>query len=938
MTNPSNSEVENVLPVQAYFNIDGSFNTFIGQGHPFVISATESIGVIDTLVNGTFYPTFSPVSSGQITSIDVTSTKLTWNPSTGVFSAPTFTGALNGTASNTANITGGTGSNLVYQITAGQTGFIANGTNGQFLRSNGSSAPSWQTVATSVTIVDDTTNTSTFYPLFYSATSGSTNTVETSSTKLQYIPSSGTLISTVFSGSGASLTNIPNSALTNSSFTLGSTSIALGSTTTTIAGLTSVTSTTFIGALTGNADTATLATNATNTAITDNTSSTATWYPTIVSNTTGNLPQTTSSTKLSFVPSTGTLSANIFSGAATNIYGGALNQIPYQTAANTTSFIAAPSSSGTALYWNGSAFSWTSIGGGVMVYPGAGIPNSTGSAWGTSYTTTGTGTIVALSVSPAFTGTITEAGYNVVSQKDIGSAPNQIPLNQYLGNMAYEDKAGVILTGDATVNTLTVGLGGGQVSTNTSVGYQSLNKNTTGNTNTSFGYQAGYSNTTGQSGAFFGNQAGYNSTGNSNCAFGNAALFTTSSGANNTAMGFGVMYNNGIGSNNTAIGYHALLSNTTGNNNTAYGRDAGYGNASANANTIGTNNTYIGYQTVGSANNNTNEMVIGYGAIGNGSNTTTIGNASTTNTYIPGTLNLTNALPVASGGTGVTTAPAINSVINGYTTTATAAGTTTLTNASTSYQVFTGSTTQTVVLPVTSTLATGWRYEIVNNSTGIVTVQSSGANAICTVQANTSAILTCIATTTTTAADWEFGFGNFGAITGTGSVVLNAGPTIVGILNFTGSTNNSANFATSQTTGNTSVCTAQTSGTFTLGNTAGTGLYILGQSTVSQTTNIQAGATASGSTKTIALGSGGLAGSTTAITIGSTAGTSTTTINGITKQQTYTVATLPSASTSGVGARSFVTDALAPTFGATVTGGGAVAVPVYSDSTNWKVG
>lgn len=52
----------------------------------------------------------------------------------------------------------------------------------------------------------------------------------------------------------------------------------------------------------------------------------------------------------------------------------------------------------------------------------------------------------------------------------------------------------------------------------------------------------------------------------------------------------------------------------------------------------------------------------------------------------------------------------------------------------------------------------------------------------------------------------------------------------------------------------------------------------------------------------------------------------------------YTVATLPSAVTSGKGARSFVTDALAPTFGATVVTGGAVATPVYSDGTNWKVG
>ena len=52
----------------------------------------------------------------------------------------------------------------------------------------------------------------------------------------------------------------------------------------------------------------------------------------------------------------------------------------------------------------------------------------------------------------------------------------------------------------------------------------------------------------------------------------------------------------------------------------------------------------------------------------------------------------------------------------------------------------------------------------------------------------------------------------------------------------------------------------------------------------------------------------------------------------------YTVATLPSAATSGAGARTFVTNALAPTFGSTVVGGGAVFTPVYSDGTSWKVG
>jgi len=51
--------------------------------------------------------------------------------------------------------------------------------------------------------------------------------------------------------------SIANAKLSNSAITIGSTSIALGATSTTLAGLTSVTSTGFTGALTGNASTAT---------------------------------------------------------------------------------------------------------------------------------------------------------------------------------------------------------------------------------------------------------------------------------------------------------------------------------------------------------------------------------------------------------------------------------------------------------------------------------------------------------------------------------------------------------------------------------------------------------------------------------------------------------------------------------------------------------
>lgn len=49
--------------------------------------------------------------------------------------------------------------------------------------------------------------------------------------------------------------------------------------------------------------------------------------------------------------------------------------------------------------------------GGSMVYPGAGIGNSTGSAWGTSYGTSGTGSTLALTASPVFTGSPTVPGY-----------------------------------------------------------------------------------------------------------------------------------------------------------------------------------------------------------------------------------------------------------------------------------------------------------------------------------------------------------------------------------------------------------------------------------------------------------------------------------------------------------------------------------------------
>ena len=64
-----------------------------------------------------------------------------------------------------------------------------------------------------------------------------------------------------------------------------------------------------------------------------------------------------------------------------------------------------------------------SSGGGSMTYPGAGIANSTGSAWGTSYSTTGSGTVVALATSPALTSPIANQINDTNNAQILGLSP-----------------------------------------------------------------------------------------------------------------------------------------------------------------------------------------------------------------------------------------------------------------------------------------------------------------------------------------------------------------------------------------------------------------------------------------------------------------------------------------------------------------------------------
>ena len=80
-------------------------------------------------------------------------------------------------------------------------------------------------------------------------------------------------------------------------------------------------------------------------------------------------------------------------------------------------------------------------------------------------------------------------------------------------------------------------------------------------------------------------------------------------------------------------------------------------------------------------------------------------------------------------------------------------------------------------------------------------------------------------------------------------------------------------------TSNINLGTSQTTGALILGGTLQTGSITLGRATTSQTTNIQAGASGVGTTKTINFGTGGLSGSFTQINIGPTAGVGTVVIN-----------------------------------------------------------
>ncbi len=141
-------------------------------------------------------------------------------------------------------------------------------------------------------------------------------------------------------------------------------------------------------------------------------------------------------------------------------------------------------------------------------------------------------------------------------------------------NFKLEDN-GDITAG--TYNTITIGLGGGSDTSNTSIGRFALPSNTTGVSNTALGRNALYTNTTGRDNTAVGKAALNNNTdGSDNTALGLTALNSNTDGNDNTAVGKSALNSNADGNDNTALGQNALNSNTGGNDNTAVGSNAGF--------------------------------------------------------------------------------------------------------------------------------------------------------------------------------------------------------------------------------------------------------------------------------------------------------------------------------------------------------------------------
>jgi hypothetical protein len=161
-----------------------------------VINADNNFGVL--LVRPTVYPQINDLSNVNIST--VTGGDLLVYDGTDARWENAAQSTI--TAGKATNLAGGAAGSLPYQSTTDTTTFLAAGSDGQVLKL-ASGVPTWSSDASGVTIADDTTTNATRYLTFTDATTGNETTLDVSSTKLTFNPSTGALTATTLTPTNA---------------------------------------------------------------------------------------------------------------------------------------------------------------------------------------------------------------------------------------------------------------------------------------------------------------------------------------------------------------------------------------------------------------------------------------------------------------------------------------------------------------------------------------------------------------------------------------------------------------------------------------------------------------------------------------------------------------------------------------------------------------
>lgn len=480
----------------------GSFNQIVAPlvtKFYVVVNRTNTAITIGATTGTTVTIPYTATPSAMVVYCDGTDFKPASNSISGTFTADIFSGSgigLTGTATSlsiggnaatatsattSTNLANGTAGAIAYQSGSGATSFLNLGTN-TYLLSAGATAPQYISQS-SLTVGSATTATNVAGgaagSLVYQTGSGATSTLGLGTTN--YVLTAGAsapqyVAQSTLSVGTAATANALNSSNSYSGVNFTASGYFSGPGT----NLTGTASGLSIG---GNAATATRATNVAGGA------SGSVLYQTSV-NTTGALAIGTNGQVLTV--SSGSLAWQTPSSSvttATNLAGGAINQIPYQTGAGATSFITAPSSGVTYLSWNGSAFAWASTGSTVITNSVTFNNGGAGAASGTAFNNSANVTVSynTIGASPAAgsssintVGTITSGVWQgstiqpayiaTLNQNTTGTAANITATS----NTTLTSIPNLI-----TVGTITTGTWQGSVIQPTYIA--TLNQNTTGN-------------------------------------------------------------------------------------------------------------------------------------------------------------------------------------------------------------------------------------------------------------------------------------------------------------------------------------------------------------------------------------------------------------------------------------------------------------------------